>query len=199
MTPAGNTYSGSSATTDANNPRSGSVLWLLGPTSAGKTTLATCVIGVLRKRGMAAILFDGDEVRGFFGPDFGFDAENRLRVVTVLTHLSNKAADAGLNVVVAALTAGEDARAYVRANVRNLTLGYVSCSIETCARRDPKGLYRRAMRGDIDTLIGFNGEYRPPEHPDLVLDTEAHSLDELTERIVATICRSNAGTKWMAS
>lgn len=199
MTPAGNTYSGSSATTDANNPRSGSVLWLLGPTSAGKTTLATCVIGELRKRGMAAILFDGDEVRGFFGPDFGFDAESRLRVVTVLTHLSNKAADAGLNVVVAALTAGEDARAYVRANVRNLTLGYVSCSIETCARRDPKGLYRRAMRGDIDTLIGFNGEYRPPEHPDLVLDTEAHSLDELTERIVATICRSNAGTKWMAS
>lgn len=167
-------------------PRSGRVLWLLGPTSAGKTTLATRIVAELRRRGVASILFDGDEVRGFFGADLGFGADNRLRVVTVLTHLANKAADAGLEVVVAALTAGQDAREYIRVNVRNLTIGYVACSIETCARRDPKGLYRKAMRGEIDTLIGYNGEYLPPEGPDIVLDTESHSVDELAERIVAS-------------
>jgi adenylylsulfate kinase-like enzyme len=166
-------------------PQIGSVLWLLGPTSAGKTTLAVHVVGELRKRGVPAIHFDGDEVRDFFGPDFGFGPESRLRVVSTLVHLANKAAGAGLHVVVAALTAGEDARAYVRDNVKNLTVGYVACSIQACARRDPKGLYRKAMAGEIDTLIGYNTEYRPPDDPDLVLDTESCSVDELVAQIVA--------------
>ena len=167
-------------------PQAGTVLWLLGPTSAGKTTLATRVVADLRKKAIPAILFDGDEVRDFFGDGLGFGAESRLRVVSVLVHLANKAAEAGLNVVVAALTAGQDARAYVRANVKNLTIGYVSCSIQGCAQRDPKGLYQKAMRGEIDTLIGFNSAYQPPDDPDLVLDTEAHSLDALAQRIVAS-------------
>lgn len=164
---------------------SGTVLWLLGPTSAGKTTLAMRIVADLRKHGISAIHFDGDEIRAFFGADLGFGAECRLRVVSTLVHLANKAAGAGLHVVVSALTAGEDARAYVRANVRALTLAYVACSIQTCARRDPKGLYRKAMSGEIDTLIGYNTEYRPPEDPDLVLDTETQSLGDLTARIVA--------------
>src|SRR5512147_3083205 len=102
------------------------VLWLLGPTSAGKTTLGTRVVAELRNEGIPAILFDGDEVRALFGSGHGFDADSRLRVVSVLVHLANKAADAGLHVVVAALTAGQDAREYIRANVRNLTVGYVA-------------------------------------------------------------------------
>ncbi len=170
--------------------QAGTVLWLLGPTSAGKTTLATRVVADLRTNGIPAILFDGDEVRDFFGDELGFGADSRLRVVSILVHLANKAADAGLNVVVAALTAGQDARAYVRENVRNLTIGYVACSIQGCAQRDPKGLYRKAMRGEIDTLIGYNSAYQPPESPDLILDTELQSLDDLTARIVASYSRN---------
>jgi len=162
----------------------GTVLWLLGPTSAGKTTLATRIVSDLRGRGIPAIHFDGDEVRDFFGDGLGFGPDSRLRVVSVLVHLANKAAGAGLNVVVSALTAGDDARDHVRAHVRNLTVGYVACSIATCAIRDPKGLYRKAMNGEIDTLIGFNGAYRPPEDPDLILDTEAHSVAELSARVM---------------
>jgi adenylylsulfate kinase len=180
---------GHSSRQDQDYPRPGPVLWLLGPTSAGKTTLGACAVAELRKRGVPAILFDGDEVREFFGADLGFGADSRLRVVSVLVHLANRAADAGLHVVVAALTAGQDARDYVRANVRNLTVGYVACSIEACAQRDPKGLYRRATSGEIDTLIGYNSEYRPPDSPDLVLDTESHSVDELAARIVAAYVR----------
>jgi adenylylsulfate kinase-like enzyme len=162
----------------------GTVLWLLGPTSAGKTTLATRIVADLRGRGIPAIHFDGDEVRDFFGDGLGFGPDSRLRVVSVLVRLANKAVDAGLNVVVSALTASEDARDHVRAHVRNLTVGYVACSIPTCARRDPKGLYRKAKNGEIDTLIGFNSEYRPPENPDLILDTEAHSIDELSAGVM---------------
>jgi adenylylsulfate kinase len=169
---------------NADYPRLGTVLWLLGPTSAGKTTLATRVVAHLRQNGMPVIFYDGDEVRAFFGSDFGFSATERFRVVSVLAHLANKAAEAGLHVVVAAVTAGQDARDYIRENVRNLKIGYISCSIETCARRDPKGLYRKAISGEIDTLIGYNGEYRPPDSPDLILDTDLYSVDELASQIV---------------
>ena len=94
----------------------GTVLWLLGPTSAGKTTLATRVVADLRGRGIPAIHFDGDEVRDFFGASLGFGPDSRLRVVSVLVHLANKAADAGLHVVVSALTGeGGCARACSRA------------------------------------------------------------------------------------
>jgi adenylylsulfate kinase len=171
----------------------GGVLWLLGPTSAGKTTLATRVVADLRRQGIPSILFDGDEVRGFFGPHLGFDVQSRMRVVTILAHLANKSVEAGLQVVVAALTAGEEARRYIRANVTNLKIGYVACSIETCAQRDPKGLYHRAMLGEIDTLIGYNSEYSAPPDPDLVLDTETHSLDELASRIVRCYVASKTG------
>lgn len=174
---------------DHGPPQQGSVLWLLGPTSAGKTTLGIHAVAELRARGVPAILFDGDEVRDWFGPGLGFGAGSRLRVVMTLVHLANKAAEAGLHVVIAALTAGEDARKYVRGNVKGLTLGYVACSIETCARRDPKGLYRKAMSGEIDTLIGYNGDYPPPESPDLVLDTETYSIEQLAERIAALYVR----------
>jgi adenylylsulfate kinase len=170
---------------DADSPQSGTVLWLMGPTSAGKTTLASRLVAHLRQSGVPAIFYDGDEIRDFFGSNLGFTSQERFRVVSVLAHLANKAADAGLHVVVAAVTASQDARDYVRDNVRNLKVGYISCSIDTCAQRDPKGLYRKAISGEIDTLIGYNGEYRAPVSPDLVLDTEAYSVDELVSQIVA--------------
>jgi adenylylsulfate kinase-like enzyme len=173
---------------DSGCPPQGSVLWLLGPTSAGKTTLGLRTIAELRKQGVPAILFDGDEVRDWFGVDLGFGRDNRLRVVSILVHLANKAAEAGLHVVVAAVTAGQEARDFIRANVRNLKIGYISCSIYTCAQRDPKGLYRKAINGEIDTLIGYNGEYRAPNRPDLVLDTERYSVDELASQAVPLFC-----------
>jgi len=162
----------------------GTVLWLMGPTSAGKSTLAARAVADLRKMGMPVIGYDGDEVRGLLGTDLAFGADDRLRVVAVLAHLANKAAEAGLHVVVSALTAGQDARDHARRTVGNLKIGYVSCSIDVCARRDPKGLYRKAISGEIDTLVGYNSEYRPPDNPDLVLDTERHAVDELVALIV---------------
>ena len=159
------------------------VLWLLGPTSAGKTTLAEYFEKNLRTRNIPIIHFDGDEVRKFFGPDLDFSDQSRFRVVEVLVHLSNKALEAGLNVVVSALTASSEARDFVRNNVRKLIIGYIKCPIEVCAERDPKGLYEKAQNGHINTLIGYNSRYLPPEDPDIVLDTELKSLEKLCKEL----------------
>ena len=100
-----------------------------------------------------------------------------------LVHLANKANDAKLNVIVSALTANQDARSFVIDNVNNLIIGYVKCSIDECIRRDPKGLYNKAKKGEIDTLVGFNQEYPEPDNPDIILETEKKSPEEIVDYI----------------
>jgi adenylylsulfate kinase len=154
--------------------RPGFVLWLLGPTSSGKTTIGRVFVDRMRELDVPAIHYDGNEIRSLIGPDLGFAPGDRLRAVSACLHLANKASDAGLAAVVSALTANEDARRFVREYGRNLTIGYLECSIEVCAQRDSLGLYAKARRGEIDpdTLIGFKAPYVPPRDPDIVLDTE---------------------------
>ena len=153
------------------------IYWIMGPTSSGKTTIAHYLLNKLCKNGKLAIHYDGDEVRDFFGPNHGFAEGERLRVVSTLVHLANKALDAGLNVVVSALTANQDARDYIKHNVKNMVLIYIECSIEKCSERDPKGLYNKAKRGEIETLIGINTKYLQPENPDIIISTERESIE----------------------
>ncbi len=163
------------------------ILWLMGPTSAGKTTISESLVARLRGRGRGAILHDGDQVRDYFGDLIGFGADDRIRVVSTLIDLAERTADAGLVTVVAALTAHDDARERVRAMVPRPMIVHVSCAIDACIARDPKGLYRQAIDGEIDTLIGYNQAYRPPEDPDLVIETDALGVDECVDAIVAAL------------
>ena len=166
------------------NTGPGFVLWLMGPTSGGKTTIGEQLLERLRADGSPCMHFDGDEVRNFFGENLGFEVSDRQRVVATLVHLANKTSAAGVNVIVSALTASEDARRVVLDTVKNLIIVYIKCSIETCAERDPKGLYAQAKNGEIDTLIGVNSDYLPPDNPDLVIDTEDLSPVEAVEAII---------------
>ena len=162
----------------AENDGSEAIIWLMGVTSSGKTTIAENFLKRQRKNGVRIIHFDGDEVRDFFGNSLGFSKSERLKVVKTLVHLANKSLDAGCNVIVSALTANQEARQYIRANVRRLVLGYIQCDIEKCAERDPKGLYRLAKAGKISTLIGYNSQYIPPSNPDFTINTDNSSVEE---------------------
>ncbi|GBD95705.1 MAG TPA: adenylyl-sulfate kinase [Nitrospirae bacterium] len=154
------------------------IIWIMGPTSSGKTTLATGLLKKIRGAQIKSITFDGDEVRDFFGKDIGFEPADRLRVVSTIVHLSNKAREAGLVVIVSALTANQDARDYILEQLNEYLIVYVDCSIKACAKRDPKGLYALAENGAIDSLIGFNNDYLPPVNPDIVIQTESETKEE---------------------
>ena len=173
--------------TSSQTPEPGFVLWLMGPTSGGKTTIGEHLLQRLRAGGAPAMHFDGDEVRDFFGDTLGFKASDRQRVVATLVHLANKSSAAGVSVIVSALTANPDARRLVRDRVKKLSVVYIKCSIETCAERDPKGLYAKAKNSEIDTLIGVNSDYVPPENPDLVIDTESLSPTASVDAILIHI------------
>jgi len=163
------------------------VFWIMGPTASGKTTLANIILSKLRENDTLAIHYDGDEVRDFFGLSLGFEKADRLKVVKTIVHLSNKAIDAGLNVIISALTANQDARNYVIRNVKNLILIYLECSIKKCMQRDHKGLYEKAVKKEINTVIGYNNEYLSPENPDIIINTDEKSLEssalDLMERL----------------
>jgi len=154
------------------------VLWLMGPTSSGKTTIAKAFLARLKQNNALSIHYDGDEVRGFFGDKIGFAPNERLMVVKTLVHLAQKAASSGINTIVSALTAEAEARNFVNSNISNLHIVYVKCGIDECARRDPKGLYKKAISGEINTLIGYNTEYIMPKSPKLILDTEKNTIQE---------------------
>lgn len=156
------------------------VLWLMGPTSAGKTTIGRLFVEEMRAADSPAIHYDGDEIRSFFGKMLGFRPEDRLRAVSICAHLANKASEAGLNVVVSALTANDDARVFIRENIPNLVITYLKCPISICIERDSRGLYRKAREGKVDpkTLIGLDKPYAPPDCPDIVIDTSEHVPDE---------------------
>lgn len=164
-------------------PQPGPILWLMGPTSAGKTTIAAALVERLRAQEVRALHYDGDEIRDLFG-DLDFTGASRLRVVGALVALATKASDAGLAVVVSALTANPDARRLVVGLGERLVLCHVDCPIDVCAARDPKQLYRRAQRGEIDTLIGVNTPYLAPENPDIVLATDRLSVAECVEQLL---------------
>ena len=99
----------------------------------------------------------------------------------------NKASDAGLNAVISALTANEDAREYIKNNVPNLVITYLTCPIEICIQRDSRGLYRKARKGTVNpkTLIGLDSPYEPPIDPDIVIDTSKNTLEQ-SVRIIKT-------------
>ena len=128
---------------------------------------------------------DGDEVRNMFPHDHGFSEKARLAVIENLVLLANKLAGAGMTVVVSALTAHDRARGYIRKHIENLRLIFIDCRIETCIQRDDKGLYRKALAGEIDTLIGINSPYQPPDHFEMRVDTEQMTPESAAMRILA--------------
>lgn len=161
------------------------VLWMMGPTSAGKTTLAVLLHDHLRAKGRNILHIDGDEIRDMFGPKHGFQSGDRLLVVKFLSYFATKAVNSGTDVLVSALTASDDARTYIRDTIPHLKIGLINCPIEECAARDPKGLYDKAKRGEIDTLIGYNQPYILPENPDIAIDTSKISREDAVEHLAA--------------
>ncbi len=161
----------------------GIVLWLMGPTSSGKTTISKKLCDRLRSYGYVTVTYDGDDVRNIFASNLGFASKDRLKVVKMLVYMANKAAKAGAIVIISALTANDDARKYIKESISNILIGYVECDISVCASRDPKGLYKQAKEGKIDTLIGYNTEYKAPENSDIVINSEVNTVSSNLDSI----------------
>ena len=159
-------------------------IWIFGPTSSGKTTIANALLKTMRAMGEKVILYDGDEIREIFHSDFGFAENDRLKVVNTLIYFANKTTRAGVFAIVSALTANPSARDSMKRNLDAVVDVYLDCPISTCIERDPKGIYRKAIKGEIDTVIGYNLPYLKSSEACLTIDTSVVGVDEAARRVI---------------
>jgi adenylylsulfate kinase len=129
-------------------------------------------------------VLDGDELRKLISSDLGFTKEDREKHVKRVAFLSNLLARNGVVSIVALISPYRSMRQYVRENVHNFTEVWVKCSLETCKRRDPKGLYKKAESGTISNFTGIQDTYEPPLKPEIVVDTEEEMPTQCVEKIL---------------
>lgn len=172
-------------------PERGFVIWLTGLPAAGKTTLARVLAERLREMGWRVETLDGDEVRRWLSPEAGFSREDRERHLKRVAHVSRLLARNGVAVVASFVSPYRRVRGEVREIVEAEGLRfvevYVRCSVETAMRRDPKGLYRRALRGEIQNMTGVQDAYEEPEDPEVVVNSETMTPEQEAEVVLETL------------
>ncbi|WP_297055815.1 adenylyl-sulfate kinase [Thermosulfurimonas sp.] len=168
-----------------NKHRSG-VIWFTGLPASGKSTIAHFLEKELFDRGIRAYVLDGDNIRHGLCGDLGFSREDRRENLRRIAEVCRLMVDAGLLVLAAFVSPYREDRRYVRERVGDGAFFevYVKCSPETCEKRDPKGLYRKAREGKIQGFTGVNAPYEEPENPDLVLDTEEDDLETCVQKVL---------------
>lgn len=164
------------------------MLFFTGLSGAGKSTLARAVEARLRALGARVEVLDGDEVREHLSRGLGFSREDRDTNVARIGFVAHLLARNGVFAVTAAIAPYRAARAHCRelAGPRFVEV-YLSTPLEECARRDVKGLYKRALAGELPHFTGVSDPYEPPEAPELELRTEQLPLDECVARVLAAL------------
>jgi bifunctional enzyme CysN/CysC len=165
------------------------ILWFTGLSGAGKSTIANRVEARLNARGVHTALLDGDNVRHGLSRDLGFTDIDRVENIRRVGEVAKLMTDAGLIVLCSFISPFRAERQMVRDLVeagRFLEI-FVDAPVAACIARDPKGLYRRALAGEIKNFTGVDQPYEPPEAPDLHLRTEAHDADALADVVVAAL------------
>src|SRR5438477_9270654 len=166
---------------------SGFTLWFTGLSGAGKTTIAELVRPELERRGRLVEWLDGDEVREHLSKGLGFSKADRDTNIDRIGWVASRLARHGAAVIVSAISpyreARQNAREMVEANGTFVEV-FVDASVEECARRDVKGLYEKAFRGEIKEFTGVSDPYEAPEQPEIRIESEQEEPDESARRIV---------------
>ncbi len=162
----------------------GFTLWLTGLSGAGKSTLATAVGHDLRRRGVRVEVLDGDEVRQNLSKGLGFTREDRDTNIRRIGYVAKLLARNGVVVITAAISPYRAVRDEVRREIGAFVEVYVKASLDECVRRDTKGLYRRALAGEIPQFTGVSDPYEEPLRPELAIDTEREVVGESAARVI---------------
>lgn len=161
------------------------VVWLTGLPSAGKSTIAERLTTELRERGVPVEHLDGDGVREVFPT--GFTRKERHEHNRRIAFLASRLEHHGVTVVTSFVSPYGESRAYARSIARRFIEVHVATPLEECERRDAKGLYARARKGELRQFTGIDDPYEPPANPELTIDTRKVSVDEASRRILAEL------------
>jgi adenylyl-sulfate kinase len=163
----------------------GFTVWFTGLSGAGKTTIADAIEPLLRERGITKLeKLDGDVVRTHLSKGLGFSKEDRDTNIRRIGWVAEVLTRNGVCVLASAISPYRDIRDEVRKNVGNFVEVYVSCSLEELTRRDVKGLYEKAIKGEIKNFTGVSDPYEAPDNPDVQVDSEKEDLAESVAKVM---------------
>ena len=162
----------------------GFTLWFTGLSGAGKSTLAGAVARELLDRGIRVEVLDGDDVRQNLSKGLGFSREDRDINIRRIGYVAKLLTRNGVAVITAAISPYRAIRDEVRGEVGAFIEVYAKASLDECIRRDTKGLYRRALAGEIPQFTGVSDPYEAPLNPELVIDTEREGIADSAARVI---------------
>lgn len=158
----------------------GAVIWMYGLSGSGKSTLANLLERRLHEAGRMIKVLDGDNIRSGLNSNLGFSDEDRQENIRRVAEVAKLFSEAGIITVTSFITPNNELREIARGIIgsNDLLEVYVKASFETCAERDPKGLYAKVKAGEVKQFTGKDSAFEEPNNPDLVVDTEALSEEE---------------------
>ena len=165
----------------------GCVIWFTGVAASGKSTVAALVERELRQRGIPVENLDADEVRANLSPDLKWSLQDRDLNTKRLAFLASLLARHGVIGIVAAVSSLRRYRDRARSMTERFVEVWTTCGLETCKQRDPKGLYARGERGEVNDIAGWHQPFEEPLQAELVLDTDALSPEECTREVMAVL------------
>lgn len=169
-----------------NNHRS-CLLWFTGLSGAGKSSLATAVEKELYEYGIRSYVLDGDNIRHGLNNNLGFSPEDRKENIRRIGEVSKLFVDAGLFALTAFISPYREDRQMVRERFADdeFIEVYVKCPLEVCETRDPKGLYKKARKGEIKQFTGISAPYEEPLSPEIVVESDKLSLEESVQQVIS--------------
>ena len=165
----------------------GVTIWLTGLSGAGKSTIAQALAERLRVTGAPVEILDGDEVRENLSQGLGFSRADRDTNIRRIAYVAGLLTRNGVTVITAAISPYAEARNKARQHIGNFVEVFVNASIDTCIKRDTKGLYQKAIAGVITAFTGISDPYEPPTAPELTLDTDNETVETSVNRVLALL------------
>ncbi|MEX2263325.1 MAG: adenylyl-sulfate kinase [Bryobacteraceae bacterium] len=161
----------------------GFTLWFTGLSGAGKSTVSALIEKRLRDAGAKVEVLDGDVVRTHLSKGLGFSKEDRDTNIRRIGFVCELLSRNGVIALVAAISPYRAVREEIRSRIPNFIEVYVHCPIEILAERDVKGLYKRALAGEIEQFTGVSDPYEPPLHPEVVIDSSKEPAEDSAEKV----------------
>lgn len=163
------------------------VIWLTGIPASGKTTIALELKKFYEKKGLAADILDGDEIRKTLSKDLGFSPEDRKEHNRRVIFVAKILAKNGVTTIIPLISPYRETRDYARKEIPEFVEVWIKASVDECKKRDPKGLYKKALAGEIKNLTGLQAPYEEPQNPELVLDTKNQTVEQSTTQLTSKL------------